>query len=508
MIDYDQDFEQIGNSNLTTSTSLPGFDRIAAFASFQATQLQSAAGAGSCADHAGGSGLHNNNRSDTILQPFSITSVNSLLNTPELRAGLEGVRSGIDRLRTGVEEIGARTARAGIQTVAEAAAGLLTIPLIPGYDMEHDTDEDSDEDPADGAEDCVDDHDNSDDGTEDCMDDHDSPDDGTEDCIDDHVRPHDVAETPADRIDETLRPRPLRNGETDRHNFDAEYGGRRVSMRSDRDNPNNLSFWNGTDRYTSNDGGTSWTSPDTSPEASLRSINRDENGNIVMVNNSGVRTEIQPDGTNTRSIRTSSGETVSITQSRDLTTVSDQTGTWMSNDGRNFWNEDGETWSGSINLDDTGNYWVQRDGDETMTLEGRSREGDVRRAQEQQIDQRTRQIESRFNVQIARPGTYYDNPDGSHMTRSRRPTSDELDVLERSLARDRSNPIGNLLIRFIQDDAVSRLGPANRYVPGENRIDLYNGSPTSPRSDRWDLEDRFERQLTEHLRNSTRNPRR
>jgi hypothetical protein len=287
-------------------------------------------------------------------------------------------------------------------------------------------------------------------------------------------------------IQDPNSPRPIKREEIDAQNWDfigtnERPTGPNQSMSMRRAEDGSLTLYTSQGRLQSQDGRT-WTGAD--GQVAFRGTIRQENGNIIRENaDNGVTTVERPDGSHSRIITTSSGERIEInthavsdptSRQNRMVTVTDGSGTWVSTDNGNSYTnpETNETFDGSLTIDEYGNYESFQFPKERHLL-GQSPVAERHSA-------RVRQIEERFNVRITPPDEGHPNlPQDIRLT-TRQPTMNELDALERVLARGRSRDNDGLRISFYRDDANSRRVDAlGRYRSGESLIEVFGNQPAS-----------------------------
>jgi len=216
-----------------------------------------------------------------------------------------------------------------------------------------------------------------------------------------------------------------------------------------------------------------------------------EGGNLIRENHYGVTTEERPDGSETRRMRTSTGDLVQIHTSaipvggsaNDRTiTVVDSTGTYVSTDGGESYTQrgaDGRFTDGPVSvrrgIDDYGNYWSSNDCLPDRHVEARTPQAD-------RFHARQREIEERYGVRITPPDVSYPavGADGVTLT-TRQPTMLDLDALERSLSRSTRDNNDGLEFAFIRDTPAARSVQARgRYVARDtNYIELFDWQHSS-----------------------------
>lgn len=203
----------------------------------------------------------------------------------------------------------------------------------------------------------------------------------------------------------------------------------------------------------SSDGGKTWQTDGPNFRTRRGEVSIDSSGNYT-VNNAdyGVKQINAPDGSVTRTITNSSGDTFSVTRDKKgvPTAFSDKSGEWV-NDGSNWTNKTtGEKKSGTVALTEYGEFrFKPNKGDATV----------AQTPQYEQIQRLQRDITEKYGVQFAKPGEKKDlNPPGTPRSEAEPPaiagvpTVAELETLGNVLRNTPHENYKDMKMWFIRPD--------------------------------------------------------
>lgn len=172
----------------------------------------------------------------------------------------------------------------------------------------------------------------------------------------------------------------------------------------------------------------------------------------------GITTTREADGRTTRSINNGQGHRFECTTNAQGTMIGfrDSTGSWTSNDGRNWLNlETNERQFAIRSIDRYGQYVMRRNNGEEQIL-GRSRQLEA-------ILRRQHELSNRYGVTFAKPGDTVDERQSGTVFYCRPPTIDELNCLERILERNRQMNVREIRICFAEARGSQRVNISGAY---------------------------------------------
>ncbi len=195
-------------------------------------------------------------------------------------------------------------------------------------------------------------------------------------------------------------------------------------------------YFKGPDGEWDSKGGEIWIQRKSNGLNSFRgAISFDEDGNCVIKNKDyGTKRILGTNGSESLSITTDAGKSISITRSADGKAVFAGTkGTWKSDDGLNWKNGD-QVFTGQLGIDAEGQYWSKPAGSDTRQISTRSSEISA-------IQKKMSDMKGSYNISFGAAGTKYEYEYKDPQTDAyvkvpvnfRHPTMNELNILDKSL---------------------------------------------------------------------------
>ncbi len=220
-----------------------------------------------------------------------------------------------------------------------------------------------------------------------------------------------------------------------------------------------------------------------------------DNRDTIHVNNtdSGVRTEIDTDGTRRLSLETADHHRyqVTINPSGRTTGYLRDGAEWSTTDGKNWTSSTGQRWQGALGVDEFGRYWERPAGGERTIL--------ARSAALDNVLRETERLSRAWNIRFAQPGDSINLYETNYTCRA--PRADELRALETVLYRNQQMDVNALQFAFVNPgrltDSNTMWGCYSR--SGNNGNPRVSIMPLRPGAMGWQaLEGTLEHELVHH----------